>query len=384
MEIYLSKSSIETYLQCGAKFDYRYIKKIESIENDREKESAIFGQLIHKVQEDYHKNGKRDNIIDLYHKNFKEFNILGQEFFELGNRMVTDYVLGGDNGNKTIGLEYEFKIFLDNGVPVKGVIDRIDEISDEEVEIIDYKTGFSRPLTPDQLSRDLQLGIYNLVINQLMPKYKRVKLTLDYLHYGKISCYRTKEQLEGLGDYLHVTYQKILTSIEKGSGLEPTVNSYCSFCQYRAMCPAFKEVALTNFDAKEETVQCAGLIAKESGIVVPIEKLDSFLDAIKAKIKILEKVQQEAEAFILEYIEKNGESGSARIGKTNYSTASKKYQTYDVETVLELLKENKGLDPNTLLSTQKTAIDAAFKSNKEAQEKLKKTVKISYSKSYLK
>ncbi len=132
-DLFLSKSSIETFLQCGAKFDYRYLKKAELVENDQEKEAATFGSLIHKVLEDFFKD-KGQPILELYQKYYTEYPIKGQHFFDLGHRMIADYAKDSDNGNKILSLEKDFKLFLGNGVPVKGFIDRIDEISEEEIE----------------------------------------------------------------------------------------------------------------------------------------------------------------------------------------------------------------------------------------------------------
>jgi hypothetical protein len=218
-----------------------------------------------------------------------------------------------------------------------------------------------------------------------MPKYKKIKLTLDYLHFGKISVYRTDKELDDQSDYLAMIYQKISESIATGKGLEPNVNSYCSFCQYRSNCEAFTAIATTKFKPESDVKKLQGLISKESGVVVPIEKLDLFLETVKAKIKILEKVEKDAKAFILEQVAKNGKDGSVKIGKTTYSAASKKYTTYDTRTVLEVMNEYEpSVDINTVLSPQKIALDTLFKSNPDAIDRLKKTSKPSYSESYVK
>lgn len=380
-DLYLSKSSIEVYQQCEAKFDYRYIKKIEVLEADSEKEAAVFGNLMHKVLEDYFTAGNNLPIIDIYKSSFNLYPIKSQDFFTLGFRMIEDYAKSTNNGNKILSVEYPFKLFLPNGVPVKGIIDRIDEISEEEIEIVDYKTGYSRPLTQDQLEKDLQLGIYNLVLRQVFPKYKRVKLTLDYLHHGKVSVYRTDAQLDALSNYLSAIYIKIQESIGSERDLKPTVNSYCSWCSYKANCSAFKEV-ITSPALKEDVDTYNGLISRETGIVVPFEKLDVFLDRIKSKMKILKKMETDVKDFILEHIEKS-KDGKAQVGKTTYYSTAKKYTEYDVNTVLDIFGDKK-VDMNQVLSPQKMAIDELLKGDKEALGKLNVTAKKKFSESFLK
>ncbi len=380
-ELFLSKSSVDTYSSCGLKFKLRYIDRQDGKSALEEKQSAIFGSLIHSVLEEYFGSGKSENLLDLYKGFFIKSELTNQELFIAGEQLLKDYAKDSDNGNKILCVEKDFKFYLDNGVPVKGFIDRIDEISPDEIEIIDYKTGYSPPLNQSQLEKDLQLSIYTLAVKQLYPQYKKVKASLHYLHYGKVSCEISDENLSMIKDYLNVMYEKMSRSIESGSNLEPRINSYCSFCDYKSLCPEFQKII--KIENKDIAQQHNALISHEKGLVVNLEDLDLFLESLNSKKRILKKIEDETKAFIKRYIEENGgEARKSKIGNTYYSLASRKSLTYNVKIFLEICKE-KGINPNKFLSVSKTEVDKLFEKDEESIKQLKATASVNYGESYI-
>lgn len=379
MELYLSKSSTETFIQCEKKFESRYITK-EEVERESN-EPALFGNAVHSVLENYFASGKKLDLIEEYKKQFDEYGLKSHDFFELGHRLITDYAHDSDNGNEILSLEKDFKLYLDNGIPVKGFIDRIDKISDDEIEIIDYKTGYSQPLTRDQLEKDIQLGIYNLAALQLYPGYKKYKLTLNYLHYGKISCYRTEEQLESLKSYLAMIHARIINKVKNGEKFEASVNAYCLYCDYKGGCQKYKDF-LKDTNPNTPAAEYMGLISKEAGTVVDIEVLDKFLSSVVARKKILTKIEYQAKDFIKDLISRQGQGNSIQVGNTTYKSISKKNTSYDVNQVIEMFRE-KGIDLNKILDARKTDIDKMLKGDKEALQALKDGAQVSYSNAYI-
>ncbi len=383
-EIWLSKSLIDTFLQCGLKFSKRYIERIRVAQDSESMKSAIFGSMIHSVMETYFKDTKL-NLLELYKEEFKKAPITDREFYLLGENLITNYVNDSKNGDKILGVEVEFQHYLNNGIPIKGIIDRVNEISDDEIEIIDYKTGYSPPLSEEELEKDLQMGMYNLAALELYPKYKRVKLTLNYLHYGNVSCYKTKEQLESLKNYLSVIYSKIMSMLEEKKEFSPRVNSYCSFCDYKNQCPKFKEIVSEDSKDSEALVESyTGLINRDLGVTVPLDRVDEFLFSVKSRIKILKKLEDEIKGFILSYAkEGNIDSNSkVKVGKSTYSVSFKKDTAYDVNTVLEVFS-GKPIDFNQILKARKKEIDALVKDDTKAVRDLKRTSRDSYSDSFL-
>lgn len=379
--IYLSKSSTESFISCNKKFEFKYIKKIRADQSDNE--AALFGNVIHSVLERYFKGSKKHDLITLFKDEFKKSEIIGQKFYFLGNALLHEYAKDVDKGNKIIGLEQDFKLYLDNGIPVKGFIDRIDEISEDEIEIVDYKTGYSPPLTPQELENDIQLGIYNLAVNILFPKYKKVKLSLHYLHYGKVSCYRTPQQLEALKDYLGVIYAKISDKVESGEEFKAKINSYCSFCDYKRDCSEFQKVIKDSENAKEMEKSYAGLIVKESGLTVELDQVDVFLKAVQSKMKILKKLEEDVKEFIKGYIKENNTEGKGvKIGSTYYNLTNKRYTDYEADVVLQLCSE-RNIAPDLVLNVRKAEVDKIF-GDPEAKKRLNENAKKSFSNSFVK
>jgi RecB family exonuclease len=375
----LSQSSLETYKLCNYKFYLKYIKKVKGVSSPDERRPAIFGNIVHKALELYFKDRSLD-LLSVYKEDFRKSELTDQSFFELGLRMIEDYAKDSDSGAKIIGVELPFELYLSNGVPVKGIIDRVDELSDEEIEIIDYKTG-RNSLSEEELKYNTQLGIYDLVAKIMFPKYKRVKLTLNYLHFGKVSIYRTNEDRDKLEQYIGTMYQKIENAFKDQSeeNIKPKLNNFCSYCDYKNICPEFQGLLKLTGNEKKDF---KGMVSKSSNLVVDIEVLDSFLENLKAKIKLLESVEKQTNGFIKDYINANGSSESAKIGKRTFSLAKKKYIEYDVNTVIEVLKDK--VDLNLVLEPKKGQVDAVVGQDIEVLDKLKATSKIKYSNSYVK
>ena len=102
---------------------------------------------------------------------------------------------------KILGLEIEFgfkggdDVITREGVPLIGAIDKVVEIDDDTLLIVDYKTSRTAP-TADQMKVDNQLSIYDLVASYKWPQYKRIILSLDLLRSEMLYTYRTPEERE--------------------------------------------------------------------------------------------------------------------------------------------------------------------------------------------
>jgi DNA helicase II / ATP-dependent DNA helicase PcrA len=110
-----------------------------------------------------------------------------------------------------------------------GVIDRVDKVNDEEVEIIDYKTGAVK--SEKYVDKD-QLFIYQIAAVEAL-KLKPKKLTFYYLNENKpVSFLGSDEDLEKMK-------KKILDFAEKvqASDFRATPSPMkCKYCDYRNIC----------------------------------------------------------------------------------------------------------------------------------------------------
>lgn len=379
-DLFISRSKIDLYEQCQLKFDLKYIKKEQGLSEPSENQKTIFGSVIHATLEEYFKDEKKNNLMDIYKDQFAISEMTDKDLFEKGHLMLEDYAATVKN-RKIIALELPFELYLNNGVPVKGVIDRVDELSETEVEITDYKTGFYH-LTEEELRKDIQLGIYELVIRQKYPQYTSVKLTLNYLDYGKISIYKSDTDRKVVEDYLVVMYNKLSKAYESNKEAKPTVNKFCGYCEYRHKCNAYKDVLHSaNID---DDKNFNALIAKTDGLVVDINKLDKFQELVEAKMKILKKVKDQINEYIKAHIQSQEvKSDYAKIGNTNYYLASKKMTRYDANAAMEIFRK-RNIDFNRVFEVRKTEVDVILKEDKESLALLKKTANTSFSKPYVK
>jgi RecB family exonuclease len=108
-----------------------------------------------------------------------------------------------------------------------GYIDRVDVV-DDEVFIVDYKTG-KREVAAKDVANNLQLGIYALAASIAFPG-KKITASLHYLRSGRLKSHTyTQEDLEGVKEMLLNKINRIM----KDSNFTPTSNErVCSFCDH--------------------------------------------------------------------------------------------------------------------------------------------------------
>ena len=129
---------------------------------------------------------------------------------------------------KPIYLEQPFS-FKIGDLKIGGKIDRVDELPNGDIEIIDYKSG--------KVSKDtdegLQLTIYAIAASEMFGKpVDKIKLCYYFLETGeKITSVRTKEQLEDAKKEL----LKIRDEIQK-SDFSCSHSLFCENCEFKMLC----------------------------------------------------------------------------------------------------------------------------------------------------
>lgn len=79
---------------------------------------------------------------------------------------------------------------LEGHLAIKGTIDLITKVSDNTLEIVDWKTGkrldwaTGQEKTPEKLQNDPQLMIYHYAVNNLFPEYEYVIVTIYFINDG--------------------------------------------------------------------------------------------------------------------------------------------------------------------------------------------------------
>ncbi|MCL4415687.1 MAG: PD-(D/E)XK nuclease family protein [Actinobacteria bacterium] len=239
---YLSYSQIQTFEICPLHYKLKYILKLPTPPTS----AQSFGTTIHAVLRDLHQidlRGEKINlakIFDLLEKNWVNIGYDSkshqEKALESAKNIITTYF---ENEYKKrlspIALELPFTFNL-KGIKVGGRIDRIDKINENNIEIIDYKTG-NNIRTEKELSNDFQLSIYALAAREIQDKIfnkkpENIKLSLYYLESGqKISTFRTNDQLEE-------AKIRILKAAEtiSASDFSCSENIFCKSCEYKMLC----------------------------------------------------------------------------------------------------------------------------------------------------
>ncbi len=120
---------------------------------------------------------------------------------------------------------------------IGGKIDRLDQLPNSKLEIIDYKTG-RRP-TDKEIRENLQMTVYALAANDPGIYNKKPEdVILSFYFFGtqeKVSSTRTGEQLKEARKKLIEKAEEIETS-----DFVPKVGRWCDFCDFRLICEAWQ------------------------------------------------------------------------------------------------------------------------------------------------
>ena len=137
---------------------------------------------------------------------------------------------------RAIGLEMNLSTEID-GVTVRGIIDRLDELDDGTLAVVDYKTGRA-PRHEQSRSRLSGVQMYALMCEAELGRRPSVVRLLYLRDRIVISAAPTDQAMRG-------TRQRALgvwSAIEracKEDDFRPNPSSLCRFCAFQDYCPAF-------------------------------------------------------------------------------------------------------------------------------------------------
>ncbi len=256
-----SFSQIKSYQTCPYQYKLAHIIKIPTKSNA----SFSFGTSIHSTFQKFYErmqeiNAKKqatlfdlpetstpsegvtvpslDELLEIYHKNFIEDwykdKYQKEKYYKKGKDILTLFYQSQEgNWRVPTALESAFKIKIGD-YTLRGRIDRIDQLPEGAIEIIDYKTGESKEkLTAEDKE---QLLIYQIAAESL-PQYRNLgkveKLTFYYVNDNiKMSFVGKDTELEKLSEKLINTIE----SIHSGD-FKPTPSQFaCTHCDFRDIC----------------------------------------------------------------------------------------------------------------------------------------------------
>lgn len=248
---YLSYSQIQTFDICPLHYKLKYILKIPVPQTS----AQSFGTSVHSTLRDFYQallrreKPKINDYVKILEKNWVNEGYVSKshekDAFKKAEKIISNYLQKNFSPqNIPISLELPFNFFIKNlpagrqGLKIGGRIDRIDKISENKIEILDYKTG-NNILDEKRMKNDLQLTFYALAATRvndkrLNKKPSDVLLSLYFLEKDiKLTTTRTEEQLK-------VAEEEILKKaqeIEK-SDFACSRSSICANCEYKILCSA--------------------------------------------------------------------------------------------------------------------------------------------------
>ena len=126
---------------------------------------------------------------------------------------------------------------LDDGLLLRGYVDRLDVAPDGAMRVVDYKTGRS-PREAFEGKALFQMKFYALVLWRLRGEIPRL-LQLVYLGNGEIMRYTPDEHdLRGLERNVQAVWAAITRAAQTGDW-RPRPSKLCGWCDFQQLCPEF-------------------------------------------------------------------------------------------------------------------------------------------------
>ncbi|WP_107657716.1 RecB family exonuclease [Nocardia suismassiliense] len=246
----LSPSRAMDFKQCPLKYRFRAIDRIP----EPPSRNALRGTVVHAVLEDlYGLPAAQRQPVRAESLIVPSWARVAAEWPEV-TEVITDAELDGFLGEvRTLVQTYyrledptrfdpesreaRVEVELDDGVLLRGFVDRIDVAPTGQLRVVDYKTG--RAPGPTQETRALfQLKFYALVVLRtrgIVP----TQLRLIYLADEQILTYAPdEEELLRFERTLSALWEAILDAGRTGD-FQPNRGWLCAYCDYKPLCPEF-------------------------------------------------------------------------------------------------------------------------------------------------
>ncbi len=255
-----SASMINTYLDCERKFFFKYIKKLEKIE-ESDISYLAFGNLFHKSAEFFVASDYKAPIDKCINKAFEELKeeekaIITQSAKDTCAKYLQSlekYYKSDNTFLKTEEKIKEVKVHLkDLTVELYGIIDRIDKTPNGDYVVIDYKTSksrkefdnnienlFNRELAEKRNSYALQILFYAYLLQRKGYNVIDTQLIYPHLLQKDSSC-----TVSEYNNAIHNEYEEHLKAclediFDKEKDWNSTKN--CKYCDYTEICSNFED-----------------------------------------------------------------------------------------------------------------------------------------------
>ncbi|MCB9370421.1 ATP-dependent helicase [Candidatus Woesearchaeota archaeon] len=249
--ITLSPSALIDYSECPKKFELsRILQMPQKNQFSDDTDAASIGSFVHQVLEDGVNNKFKSEKEFLEHSKelMKKEEYEGMPQDEVETMIKVFWLRNKNKYNDKSQTEIGLSMELD-GFKYFGLADRVDELEDGTLEIVDYKSNKS---AVDTKKRNYQLGYYAIACRESM-KREPSKLTLEMLKLDKpLEMFvegnivkgpdgRTKPfNLDELKEEFKMLANKIAKDFESEFKVSDNENA-CRFCGLKFYCPKYSE-----------------------------------------------------------------------------------------------------------------------------------------------
>ena len=242
---YLSPSSASSYRECARRWKFRYVDRLP----DPPGEAAVTGTFAHMVLEKLMQEPVEGRTVDRAkelarelwpnmenHRDYRSLALddeASRNFRWNGWRAIEGlWDLEDPRQVKIAATEQDVRVEI-NGVPFRGIIDRVDE-TDEGLVVTDYKSG-KAPSERFSSNYATQMLLYAAALTELEGR-KPAKAQLLYLGQKVVEVEITDENLAEAVEELRATWLAIMESCITQE-FEASTGPLCGWCPFVAECP---------------------------------------------------------------------------------------------------------------------------------------------------
>jgi DNA helicase-2/ATP-dependent DNA helicase PcrA len=238
-EMALSANAVQSYSTCPMKFKLERDWKIPG-----EAAAAMqYGYAIHTVLKNYYDpaaHAKELTIEDAvqafkteFAKGYIDDPVQRKIYEERGEDQLRTLLQASPRGSaNVIATEHKFSFKLGER-EIRGRIDRIDQLEDGVVRVIDYKTG--APKDRKFAEESLQLSIYAMAVAQMNLSPRELVL-VNVQDNSLAVAGRTAKQLDTAREKI----EDVAEGINRGE-FDPKPGQHCRWCDYQNLCPATEQ-----------------------------------------------------------------------------------------------------------------------------------------------
>lgn len=237
----LSASALQNYELCPARYKATNIEYTPDLSSS----AADLGTAVHAALESWVKSDDykgaslaklKEHWKTAYNSIFTE-----QTRFKEGEAMLKSWFARSNltEGRTILSTEQKknFKLKTSAGeIPFNYICDRVDQLEDGDIEVVDYKT-VSQPLQPEDLRNKLQARCYAVAMMIEHPEAKGIWVTFDLIRFDSISLYFPAEECRETYRYI----KKLVEEILADDGKTERLNQDCRWCVRKGACSKLRK-----------------------------------------------------------------------------------------------------------------------------------------------